>query len=496
MTQQTGADERWGRLGELVAARMGLHFPPARLADLQRGVAAAAPELGCEDAEACARWLIDVPLTGRVARVLARHLTIGETYFFRDRPTLDALREHILPDLIERRRGRERRLRFWSAACATGEEAYSLGILVRQLLPDVDDWKVTILATDVNGDFLKRAVAGEYGDWSFRGTPPRFRDLYFRPTSRGRHAIRPEIQRLVTFEHLNLVDDVYPSLATDTNAMDVILCRNVLMYFAPEQMASVVERLHRTLVEGGWLAVSPSETSQAMFRAFEPRNFPSAIWYRKPAEGRALPPLPAAPDWKAAADAGGAPWTAPSRRSAVAAPGRRAPVPAPVDVQAIFQQGRFAEAADALLQKASAQPLDAAACSLLTRALANLGRLAEALGWADRWAAREKLNAAAHYVRAVILLEQGATPEARHSLRRALFLDPSMVLGHVMLGHLAHRESRGPEALRHFSTARALLARMAADDVVPESDGLTVARLCETLSSLAGGDRRQGESGS
>ena len=222
-------ETQWARLSGLIAEQMGLHFPHERLVDLQRGLAGAAEDFGFDDIAACADWLLSTPLNKAQLQVLATHLTIGETYFFRDKKSFDVLASSVFPALIHARRGRERRLRLWSAACCSGEEAYSLAILLHQVLPDLADWHVTILATDINPVFLRKAVAGSYGEWSFRDTAAGFKERYFTRTEDRRYTIRPEIQKLVTFEHVNLVEDVYPSLATDTNARDIIFCRNVLM---------------------------------------------------------------------------------------------------------------------------------------------------------------------------------------------------------------------------------------------------------------------------
>jgi len=212
-------DAQWSLFSEFIARSMGLHFPRERWDDLQRGLAGAAQEFGQKDAAACIDWLLSAPPTKGQLQVLANHLTIGETYFFRDQPTLEALAEHILPPLIRARRGRERRLRIWSAACCSGEEPYTLAILLHELLPDLTDWHVTITATDINARFLHKAAEGIYGDWSFRGAPAWLRSRYFKRTADGRYAIVPEIKRLVRFAHLNLVEDVYPSPATETHAM-------------------------------------------------------------------------------------------------------------------------------------------------------------------------------------------------------------------------------------------------------------------------------------
>ena len=284
-------DALWRRAGEFIAQHTGLDFQGERRSDLQRGLAAAATELGLADAAGCAEWLLSASLTRRELHVVASHLTIGETYFFREWKTYDALAEHVLPELIRRRRGREQCLRLWSAACSTGEEPYSLAILVRQLLPDWQDWTVTILATDINERFLQRAAAGIYGEWSFRESGAGFKERYFTPTSNGRFAIAPQIKDCVTFAQLNLAQDCLLSPTTDTQSMDIIFCRNVLIYFTASHARTLAENLHRALAEGGWLAVSPSECSQTLFSSFAAVNFPGAILYRKCKAEERGPPM-------------------------------------------------------------------------------------------------------------------------------------------------------------------------------------------------------------
>lgn len=481
-----GGDTPWSRLSEVIAETMGLHFPRERLVDLQRGLASAAGEFGFEDASACADWLLSAPLTKAQLEVLASHLTIGETYFLRDKKTLDVLATRVLPQLIDARRGREQRLRLWSAACCSGEEAYSLAILVHQLLPDLADWHVTILATDINARVLRKAVAGSYGEWSFRDAHKGFKERYFMRTPDGRYAIRPEIKQLVTFESLNLVDDCYPSLATDTNAMDLIVCRNVLMYFVPDQIVKVIGKLHHSLIDGGWLAVSPSEASHSLFPQFVTRNFPGVILYQKTAAEMTTPETPSLKMQPAT----------PVRRyhvppvPAVAAP-PPTPRPAPLPLAAsLYKEGRYQEAADILLASFDERRPDHEAFSLLARALANQGRLADALSWCERWIAADKLNAAAYYVHAAVLLEHDRPNDAHKSLQRALYLDPRFVLAHFALGNLERHSGNDAAANKHFANALVLLNRLQPDDLPPESDGLTAARLTETIAAMTAGGNR------
>ena len=381
---------------------------------------------------------------------------------------------------------RDQRLRLWNAACGTEEEPYSLAILVRRLLPDWADWHVRILATDINERFLRKAAAGVYGEWSFRQSPPDFKERYFTPTTDGRFALAPQLRDCVSFAQLNLAGDSFPSLATDTNAMDVILCRNVLIYFTPAHARKLVENLHHALMDESWLAVSPSECSQALFSQFTAVNFPGTVLYQK---SGGVPVSP--PNW--------VPTPAPAP-TAVFEASRQPDAPvaqAPLGTtdlvadslelaQSLYAQGCYTEAADILLAvlgdgaAISARPR---AFSLLTRALANQGQLADALAWSERWLAADKMDCAAHYLHAMILAEQGQPEAARRSLNRALYLQPEFALAHFALGNLARAAGNG-EAKRHFENALRLLRACAPDEPLPESDGLGAGRLMEIITTV------------
>jgi len=446
------------RLSEFIAEQTGLHFPPERRPDLQRGLTAAAAEFGFANSVSCADWLLSTPLTRPQLHTLASHLTIGETYFFRERKTFDALTNHVLPELIRRRRGREHRLRLWSTACSTGEEPYSLAILVQQLLPDWRDWRVTILATDINKHSLRKAAAGVYGEWSFRESAPEFKERYFARTPDGRFTIAPEIRDRVTFAHMNLAQDCFPALATDTNAMDVIFCRNVLIYFTPSHARKLVENLHHALLEESWLAVSPSECSQALFSRFVAVNFPGCILYRKCNIKEPRPSSWASVPTPVVADA-----YAPENVCAALAVAQEVAQTGPPSSQAIQGPRTF---------------------SLLARAMANQGQLADALVWSERWIAADKIDSAARYLHAMILQEMGEREAARRSLHRAVYLQPDFALAHFALGNLARAELRSTEANRHYANALHLLRGCPPDELLPESDGMTAGRLAEIIATV------------
>jgi len=450
-------------LSDFVAVRLGLHFPEPRWRDLQRGVTAAAAEFGFADGEACARWLLGTSPTREHIDVLASHLTIGETYFFREQDSLDALGDHVLPELLRSRRNGGQRLRIWSAGCCTGEEAYSLAILLDGLIPDPAAWNISILATDINPGFLRKAAEGVYGDWSFRGTPDWVRQRYFKKRQDGRLQLSAYIRARVTFSYLNLAADVYPALVNNSNAMDVILCRNVLMYFTADQARKTVARFRNCLVDGGWLVVSPVETSNKLFPGFSPVEFPGAFFYRK-SDGIGWPSQPDAAIIQPALAAEALnPWQPPADAGADE-PGRPLPV--------AFKEAA-PRAADAV------EPPGVAA-----RRCANQGRLAEAFDWCAAAIAADKLDPAHHYLQASIEQELGRTDAALRSLARALYLDPGFVLARFALGNLELSQGRRRQAERHFVHTLALLRGHADDELLPEAEGLTAGRLAEIVSAV------------
>lgn len=204
MKCSTVPETQWAELRARLTATTGLHFTDHRQDDMLRCLASAAEEFGFEDIAACVDWLLSAPLTQAQLQVLASHFTIGETYFFRDMEMFRVLERNLLPEMISQRRGREQRLRLWSAACASGEEAYSLAIMLRQILPDFADWHVTILATDINPRVLRKAEAASYGKWSFRGVPADIKENYFNRSETGQYVVKPQIKEMVTFSYLNL----------------------------------------------------------------------------------------------------------------------------------------------------------------------------------------------------------------------------------------------------------------------------------------------------
>jgi chemotaxis protein methyltransferase CheR len=189
------------------------------------------------------RWLFEV----------VQYLTVGETYFLRDPAQITALRATVLPDMIARRTP-ERRLRLWSAGCSTGEEVYTLAILLREREIG-DNWDIALVGTDVNRQSLRTAREGRYPAWSFRSTPVALRERFFEVHDDDWRLEEP-LRRMARFAWLNLGAEVLMPPLTDA---DLIVCRNVTIYFDDVAAQRLYRALIATLAPGGWLMLGPSD---------------------------------------------------------------------------------------------------------------------------------------------------------------------------------------------------------------------------------------------
>ena len=268
-------------LKDFLQLHMGLNFSRRQDRELVQKIGLAANAFGYEDLTVFVEWLLKGLMTERQTGRLASYLTVGETYFFREKKSFDFLEQIYLPGLIRKRYGAGMHLRIWCAGCATGEEAYSLAIVLLQSLPEIHLWNIKILATDINPDFLEKAKRGIYTKWSFRNTSPEFQNRYFTQIGNKEYQILPEIRNLVQFSSLNLAGDSYPSKVNGTDSFDIIFCRNVMIYFSVEYARIITGRFYQSLVNGGVLMVSPVEMSPMISSEFSKIDYAGFTIYQK-----------------------------------------------------------------------------------------------------------------------------------------------------------------------------------------------------------------------
>ena len=402
---------------------------------------------------------------------LEAEITIGETFFFRYAEQFEALRGRILPDLIAAR-GDVRSLRIWSAGCSTGAEPYSLAILVHELLGEaLSDWSVTILGTDLSVEALATARGAEFGPWALRtlGEGERlrwFRRLPARPgRPHGAYALRPVYRRMVRFERQNLLSLIDGSQAAAAQAYDLILCRNVLIYFNAEHVNRIVRALGARLQPGGWLLIGHAEPNPAFAQWLEPVTLPGTVAYRPAGtEVVAAPPAPEevrpfAPETPPAFVLPPLPAEPIGQRPAEQPP---APVPAAPAVEALEPED--------LLQA--------------VRRLADAGETARAWRRLQDEIGGRGTDPALRYYEGLLALDLGREAEAERALRGALFLDRSFVMAHYQLGLLLARKARRGEAARALDNALRLAQGLPPETIVPEGDGVSAERLAENARAL------------
>ncbi len=474
------------RFRGFILERTGLDFPEDKRHLLDRGLTEVISAIGCSSLEQLYGMLQNQASTDALWDQVVSTLTVGETYFFRNTSHWDALRQHILPELLAQRERTTRRLRIWCAGCATGEEPYSIAMLLRELLPDLESWNILILATDINREALRKAQAGLYSAWSFRGVDRRIQDTYFKSDGK-RYAMDDCIKRMVTFHYLNLVSDPYPSLTNNTHAMDIILCRNVTIYFTPQVTVEVVKRFHETLLDDGWLIPGPSEPNMVYYGDFEPRNFPGTVVYRK-TETPSPRPI-AAPSFFPPSTPAFVPMTQvmepPPIERAKPIELKTAPSIPPLDpfevAQQLIQAGWLDEALVKLREKLEQDPGSVPACYTIAKIYANQGNLEEAHAWCEKALQKDKLHAEPYYTLSLVYQASGLLDHAAEALRRAVYLKREFVLAHYNLAQIYQKQGDAANARRSLQNVRRLLGDRPRDEAIPEGDGLRVGRLRELV---------------
>jgi chemotaxis protein methyltransferase CheR len=415
-----------------LAARIGLAFDDNRASAL----AAVLAERASATHFTPEQYVEYLSTANRELPELAKHLTVAETYFFRNAAQLEACIAGAVPACIERNGAAT--FRILSAACASGEEPYSLAILMRERWPAIAP-RTKIVGADLNPVMLQRARRARYSAWSLRETPAAYRERYF--TRDGADfVLDPTIRDAVTFEGMNIVEPEPLQLVEST--FDIVFCRNALMYFTPEQFASAVERLGRALVPGGFLFLGHAETLRGISQDFHLCHSGEAFYYQKKCGSRA--------------------------RDSFESPAAEPESPAPASTldpswfDAIHHSaGRISALhGDALEPQGDPASADDADHALLRAVVATHdGRFDEARASCEAILMRDELNAGAQYVLALCHEHAGDVDRAIYLDQLAAYLDPGFAMPRVHLGLLYKRRGDGLSAGRELREARRLIER-------------------------------------
>lgn len=485
----------------LVAERLGLHFEDAKLDFLADVLRKRMEDTGCSRFSSYQGRISSSSEESDEVCALAEQLTVGETYFFRYAEHFAALGGMVLPSRIEARRS-ERKLRILSAGCASGEEPYSVAILIREQFPELDSWDVDILGFDINPAVVERARRARYSPWSLRETPDDLRTKYFRIEGRELQ-LNGNVRSDVRFEERNLVGE--DPLFWQHNAFDVILCRNVTMYFTPEVTRTVVARSARSLATGGFLFLGHTETLRAVSHDFHLRHTHGTFYYQRrevqdAQHGTALeetvaekPQIP----WSVTASVEQneswfsiiqsasdriATLTQQSNTSASGAPHAAARPSTTLQgshawdcgqAVELLRKERFTDAVELLRALPSESSKDPDAQLLLGVLYTNRGDLCEAERVCRGVLELDELNAGAHYLMALCREHAGDRDGAVRHNQTAAYLDSAFAMPHVHLGLLAKRLADLETARREFGRAIPLLDREDASRILLFGGGFT-----------------------
>jgi chemotaxis protein methyltransferase CheR len=411
--------------------------------------------------------------------LLAQELTVAETYFFRHREQYQAFAEVALPDcLLAMPPGGG--VRIVSAGCASGEEPYSLAMIVRNTVSDPLT-SVSIVGVDINPLLLDKAKRGRFSPWVLRETDPDVQRQWFRHD--GREFLLDEgVRSSVKFEVCNLADDRAELWQPET--IDIVFCRNVLMYFAQDVAQAVVNRLTRALRPGGYLFLGHAETLRGLSTDFHLRHTHGTFYYQRRdrpdrgARAAAVPfsvagsrPVPLA-DLVERSDT----WVETIGRSTqriealASAPGHSGSVRERLADSVkrswevglaleLLRQERFGDALELVDRFPPESARDPEVLLLRAVLLTHSGQLANAERACERLLAIDELNAGAHYVLALCREGVGDSAGAISHDQVAVYLDPSFAMAHLHLGLLARRVNDRVTAARELEQAIVLLQR-------------------------------------
>ena len=404
---------------------------------------------------------------------LGEMFTIGESYFFRDEGQFNLLRNTILPELIADKKS-QKTVRIWSAGCSSGEEPYSLAMLLRELLPALESWRIFILATDINQQVLAKAARGIYSQWSFRMVQPEIQQKYFRRAGKE-FELSPRVRNMVTLQQLNLVDEQFPNPARGLFDMDLILCRNVFIYFERQAIVKVAAKFAETLRPRGYLVTGHAELAGKAPESLKSIMLPESLIYQKcdsndnPAEtlhtanrnkatavNSAITLAPAARNTEASPKSNGTNTVVTNKRDE-----SRPMEQWSHEVAQLIKTGKQQAAVDQALQWLSVQGGKPEPLYFLALAYANTGRYQQAKEYCETAIGRHPFFVPPYALSARIAEAMGDTATAKNFWKKILYLAPTYVPAYLELGEIYLRENDSAKTHKMRRAALSLVEKMA-----------------------------------
>ncbi len=523
LTRHEVSDELFKTFRDFVSKKMGLYFLDTRRQDLLRGVQHAADTFGYKDIETCMTQLLKVDWTDKQIQTLASYLTVGETHFCRHKEHMNYFVEKILRDSAFYKR---KSLKIWSAGCCTGDEAYTLAIMLHETIPFIDKCDISILATDINPVFMNIAKEAIFTRNSFRETPELLQKKYFKHIGRNQYQLAPKIKKMVKVRYLNLVSDTYPLKSNNTDSFDVIFCRNVFIYFQNETVSKICKRFKSALNDDGYFFVSPTETFMVP-NLFKKDRYNSAFIFRNSSienkrykivdgkfktrttsTGKVIKPSVNYDSMLEGNIVDNIKKVNTTFKSINTTLGnvkkfKRPKVinKLPVKTKAVGKdekkilstakelnsKGNFTTSVK-MLEKLIKDTLSAkiknGAYIELSRAYSSLGKMDRSIECCKQAIALDKMNPSIYFLYASLHMESGKIDESIEFFKKTLYFDSNYIVAHFMLGNLFLTFNKKTEAQRHFRNAENLLSKEQPSNIVKDSKGLTAKKMKEMIINL------------
>ena len=459
------------KLSELIAQRTGLNT-----FDNGRGRLIEILQRHPEAKQQPEAYLVHLQMLGDnhpVWQALLAELTVGETYFMRDHEQIEALRHHILPTIIKKKRENNTlSLHLWSAGCATGEEAYSLAILIQELIPDRHQWHIQILGTDINDAALEVAEAAQYRDWSFRNTLPQLRERYFTRQEHGNYGkttlifeVHADLRKTVSFQHHNIIQNSH-----GFGQQDLIICRHVLLYFTRQNIEIAEDHLSNSLRNDGWLLLSSSETIHHTRHHYQLKKFENSFAYHKSTKK----PSGKTPATRLDSKSQDTSFTLPNLTSASVNLDSTSTYRRAIRAR---QRGDMKTALDFANQTLHSDIPQHATHSLIASIAMGLGDTETAFSHLQTALDMNTLYPDAHYLLSLIHIKDNDPIAARNALRAAIYCRPDFALAHLVSGDLFLGEGDNERASRAWMTSRRFAAELPADVLLSDVSDTTAGQL-------------------
>jgi chemotaxis protein methyltransferase CheR len=417
-------------------------------------------------------------------------LTNNESYFFRDEQQIKLLRDRIFPELIERNQN-TKTLRICSSGCSTGEEPYSLAILLKELIPDLWQWKITILGIDIDGNALEQAKKGIYNPWSFRGVSESIKQKYFQAID-GQYHLSPEIKNMVQFQSVNLVRDIFPQAHTELRQMDLIICRNVFIYFEKAAIANVLEKLYHTLNPLGYLLTGHTELGEQNLDRFKAKNFPESLIYQRDRDCYANDVLLSQQNLiNSYSNKNLFPKNIQAFSSNTEAQNslsinkqKQVDIKETVSEQHLLQEAENLldnQKYELALQKTAlilekTKTFCPAYC-LMAKIYTKLGAYDRVTKYCQQAIEIDSFSVTPHYLLAEISKKQGNFEEAKKIFKKIIYLEPTSVAAYIDLSYLYQQEGDLEKSIKMQREAVNLLKQLPSHTKITEKDNMTAAEL-------------------